>query len=298
MRIGVDWGGTKIEVIALDNFGQVKYRQRIKTPIQDYDACVQAVCDLVLVAENDIGESGSVGIGIPGTISQSTGLVKNANSTWLNGKPLLADMTAALARPIKMQNDANCFAVSEATDGAGAGKSVVIGVILGTGCGCGIAINGKALSGLNGITGEFGHTPLPYITAREFPGRACWCGKRGCLETYISGTGFERTYEELVGFPSALDVQAILQLDGDDARTTYNIYMSQLTRGLSTLINVIDPDVIVLGGGMSNVEQLYDDVPKQLAHYIFSDSYETPIVKAKHGDSSGVRGAAWLWGKN
>ncbi|MEP2942866.1 MAG: ROK family protein [Hyphomicrobiales bacterium] len=295
MRIGVDWGGTKIEVIALDEAGAVLIRERTKTPRDDYNACIKTVAELISMVEARSGQRGSVGIGIPGTISPATGLVKNANSTWLNGKPLLTDMEAALARPVRIQNDANCFAVSEAIDGAGAGSSIVAGIILGTGCGAGIALDGKAIFGAQGIAGEFGHTPLPYMTSKEFPGNPCWCGKRGCLETYISGTGFQRDYETRIGMPTPLGVQEIIAFDDEDSRATYRAYVDRLARGLSTLINIVDPDTIVLGGGMSNIDAIYKDLPPLLADHIFSDFVATKIVKAKHGDSSGVRGAAWLW---
>jgi len=295
MRIGVDWGGTKLEVIALADEGQTLLRERISTPQDDYDACVKAVQDLVLQAETRTGKSGTVGIGIPGTISPATGLVKNANSVWLNGKPLLTDMQEALGRDVRIQNDANFFAVSEAVDGSGMGEQVVAGVILGTGCGCGLAIDGKTVVGRGGIAGEFGHTPLAPMSEKEIPGNACWCGKRGCLETYISGTGFQRSYETLIGEPTTLTAQEILDLESDESFKTYQEYCIQLARGLSQLVNIIDPDVIVLGGGMSNVLQLYDDVPELMTSYVFTDHFDTPIRQAKHGDSSGVRGAAWLW---
>ena len=295
MRIGIDWGGTKLEVIALDDVGKVLLRERILTPRDDYNGCVKAVRDLVLEAELKIGEVGSVGIGIPGTISPATGLVKNANSTWMNGKPLLQDIQKALDRDIRIQNDANCFAVSEAIDGAGEGAHVVAGVILGTGCGCGIAINGKALAGRQGIAGEFGHTPLAPMLEAEFPGNACWCGRRGCLETYISGTGFQRSYESKIGESAHLSAQDILELNDEVSTKIYNEYCHQLARGLSLLANILDPDCIVLGGGMSNIPSLYEDVKPLMKDYVFTDHFNTPIVKAKHGDSSGVRGAAWLW---
>lgn len=295
MRIGVDWGGTKLEVIALDGQDQVLRRERIATPQGDYQACVHAVRDLVLGLEAKTHQMGSVGIGIPGTLSPKTGLVKNANSTWLNGKPLLEDMQEVLRREVRIQNDANCFVVSEAYDGAGEGAYSVAGVILGTGCGCGIAINGVALGGHQGIAGEFGHTPLAPMNEDEFPGNACWCGKRGCLETYISGTGFKRSYEALIGVPSHLNAKEILELEDANSHKTYKAYCDQLARGLSQLVNILDPDVIVLGGGMSNHEPLYKDVPALVVNYVFSDGFSTPIIKAKHGDSSGVLGAARLW---
>ena len=295
MRIGIDWGGTKLEIIAIDDDGEVLVRERTPTPRDDYQACIEAVCNLVLQTEEKTGQNGTVGIGIPGTISPATGLVKNANSIWMNGKPLLEDMQTALQRDVRIQNDANCFTVSEAIDGAGKGETVVAGVILGTGCGCGIALDGKALVGRHGISGEFGHTPLAPMHDYEFPGNPCWCGKRGCLETYISGTGFERGYETIIGEPTHLDAEAILALEDEKSSKVYMKYCDQLARGLSQLVNIIDPDVIVLGGGMSNHKELYNDVPPLMEEYIFSDQFDTPIKKARFGDSSGVRGAAWLW---
>lgn len=295
MRIGIDWGGTKLEVIALDGQDQVLRRERIATPQDDYQACVHAVRDLVLGLEAKMQQVGSVGIGIPGTLSPATGLVKNANSTWLNGKPLLEDMQTILSREVRIQNDANCFAVSEAYDGAGEGAYSVAGVILGTGCGCGIAINGVALGGHQGIAGEFGHTPLAPMNEDEFPGNACWCGKRGCLETYISGTGLQRSYEVVIGEPSHLNAKEILELEDANSHKTYKAYCDQLARGLAQLVNILDPDVIVLGGGMSNHEPLYKNVPAIMVNHVFSDGFSTPILKAKHGDSSGVLGAARLW---
>lgn len=295
MLIGVDWGGTKLEIIALNDAGETLVRERVNTPRDDYEACVRSVVDLVAMVESRTGLFGSVGIGIPGTISPATGLVKNANSTWMNGKALVQDMIAALARDVCIQNDANCFAVSESVDGAGAGKDFVAGIILGTGCGAGLAFKGEALTGRQGIAGEFGHTPLPHMTMDEFPGNVCWCGRRGCLETYISGTGFERDYETRLGHPSPLRAEEVLAFNDDLAVEAYHVFADRLARGLSTLINIVDPDIIVLGGGMSNVMDLYDDVVGFLPQYVFSDFVETPIVRAKHGDSSGVRGAAWLW---
>lgn len=296
MRIGIDWGGTKLEVIALGDNGETLLRERVATPQDDYQACIHVARDLVLMVEEKTSIIGTVGIGIPGTISPATGLIKNANSTWINGKPLLQDLQEALGREVRIQNDANCFAVSEAIDGAGKGMHVVAGIIIGTGCGCGIAIDGKGLVGRQGIAGEFGHTPLAPMLESEFPGNACWCGKRGCLETYISGTGFRRSYETYVGEPTHMNAEEILALDDDVSKNTYQVYCDQLARGLSQLVNILDPDVIVLGGGMSNVSTLYEDVPPLMIPHVFTDYFDTPIVKAKHGDSSGVRGAAWLWG--
>ena len=295
MLIGIDWGGTKIEIIALAGDGSVLLRERIETPKNDYEACVDAVIGLVQMCEACLGESGSVGLGIPGTLSPATGLVKNANSTWLNGQNLKRDLEVKLGREVRIQNDANCFTVSEAVDGAGAGRNVVCGIILGTGCGSGIAINGTPLLGAQGIAGEFGHTPLPYMTSEEYPGNECWCGKRGCLETYISGTGFSRDYQLRTGEANVQSVSEILALNSPESIACYQVYCDRLARGLSTIVNLIDPDVIVLGGGMSNIEPLYTDLPKIIGKYVFSDGFTTPILRAQHGDSSGVRGAAWLW---
>lgn len=295
MLIGIDWGGTKIEIIALADDGSVLLRERIGTPQNDYEACVDTAVGLVQMCEAQLGQSGSVGVGIPGTISPATGLVKNANSTWLNGRNLKADLETKLQRDVRIQNDANCFTVSEAVDGAGAGVGVVSGIILGTGCGSGIAIAGKPLLGAQGIAGEFGHTPLPYMTSEEYPGNECWCGKRGCLETYISGTGFSRDYQARTGGANVQSVSEILAMSSAESVACYEAYCDRLARGLSTIVNLIDPDVIVLGGGMSNIEALYTDLPKIMGTYVFSDGFTTPILRAQHGDSSGVRGAAWLW---
>lgn len=294
MRIGVDWGGTKIELIALDDAGSPLLRERIATP-KNYISAVEAVCALVLGCERGIGRSASVGFGIPGTISSSTGLVKNANSTWLNGKPLKQDLEQKLRREVRIQNDANCFAVSEAVDGAGAGQAVVVGVILGTGCGCGIAINGKAILGKNAIAGEFGHVPLPWMKKDEYPGEVCWCGQKGCLETWISGTGFQKDFARRSGEQSLRSGAEILALNTPDAIAVLDDYCDRLARGLALLVNIIDPDVIVLGGGMSNVQTLYQRVPDIMKTYAFSDVFDASLRQAVHGDSSGVRGAAWLW---
>lgn len=293
MRFGIDWGGTKLEIIVLADNGSELFRKRVPTPSEGYDASIDAVFGLVSDAELEVDGAGSIGIGIPGTISPATGLVKNANSIWLNGKPLKEDLEARLGRPIRIQNDANCFAVSEAVDGAGKAYSVVAGVILGTGCGCGIAIDGVAHKGRHGIGGEFGHTPLGWLREDEFPGPLCWCGRRGCHETWISGSGFERDYKEVVG--EALSASGILALDSSNSRDCLDRYANRLARGLSLLVNIIDPDIIVLGGGMSNVNILYDSLPELMKPYVFSDVFDTPIKPPAHGDSSGVRGAAWLW---
>ncbi|MEM7216101.1 MAG: ROK family protein [Pseudomonadota bacterium] len=294
MRIGIDWGGTKLEVIALDYDGTVLLRERIPTP-PDYDKSLEAVCGLIAMAETEIGRTGTVGIGIPGTISPATGLIKNANSVWLNGKPLKQDLETRLEREVRIQNDANCFAVSEAVDGAGEGCRIVAGVILGTGCGCGIAIEGQALFGHHGIAGEFGHTPLANMNEEEFSGELCWCGKRGCVETWISGTGFQRDYQRRSGEKQLRPGSEIVALGSAASIASYEAYCDRLARSLSVLVNILDPDIFVLGGGMSNVDALYGDVPRLMKSHVFSDVFDTPMVKAKYGDSSGVRGAAWLW---
>ncbi len=296
MRLGIDWGGTKMEIIALSSEGDEAFRKRAPTPRDDYPACVRAVVELVAAAESATGEQGTVGIGIPGSISPATGLVKNANSTWMNGKPLDKDIEAALGRAVRIENDANCLAVSEAADGAAAGARLVHAIIIGTGCGSGLAINGKANRGANGIAGEWGNIPVPWMSVQEFPGPKNWTGHHGVIDLLCSGTGFELDYRESSGV--ALKGQQIIELKraGDEtANSVYQRYVSRLGRALALSANLIDADVIVLGGGMSNVTELYQDLPAAMSPYVFSDHYDTPIRKAKHGDSSGVRGAAWLW---
>ncbi|EEE46530.1 ROK family protein [Roseibium alexandrii] len=296
MRLGIDWGGTKIEIIALDDAGTELFRKRSATPKDDYEGCIRVVKDLVDAAESATGQTGSLGLGIPGSLSPKTGLVKNANSTWMNGKPLDKDLEAALNRPVRIQNDANCLAVSEATDGAGAGAHIVHAIIIGTGSGSGIAIDGKAHLGANGIGGEWGGIALPWMTAEEFPGPDSWIGHKGVIDLWCSGTGFQWDYKERTG--TALKGHEIIDLkrSGDAVATkVYQDYVSRLARALAMSANLLDPDVFVLGGGMSNIAELYDDLPDAMLPYVFSDTYDTPIRKAKHGDSSGVRGAAWLW---
>lgn len=298
MRLGIDWGGTKMEIIALSEQGDELYRERVPTPKDDYDGCLEAVVKLVGNAEAKTGQTGTLGLGIPGSISPATGLVKNANSTWMNGRPLDKDLEARLSRPVRIQNDANCLAVSEATDGAGAGGHVVHAIIIGTGSGSGIAIDGKAHRGANGIGGEWGGIGLPWMKEEEFPGPPSWIGHNGVLDMVCSGTGFQWDYHQRSG--TALKGHEIIALkrEGDPiAVATYEAYVSRLARALAMSANLLDPDVFVLGGGMSNVDELYDDLPGAMLPYVFSDVYETPIRKAVHGDSSGVRGAAWLWGK-
>lgn len=296
IRIGVDLGGTKIETIALGTDGQVLDRRRVATPRDDYRATVRAVAALVTAVERDLGLAGRVGVGIPGTLSRATGLVKNANSTWLNGRPLDRDLSAALDRPVRLQNDANCFAVSEASDGAAAGAAVVFGVILGTGVGAGIVIDGRPIDGPNGIAGEWGHNPLPWPADDERPGPACYCGLHGCIETFLSGPGFAAGYRRETGRDLAPRELAAAAAAGDATAAGHlGSYVDRLARGLAHVINILDPDVIVLGGGMSNLEVLYQAVPARWGRYVFSDRVDTRLVPPRHGDSSGVRGAAWLW---
>ena len=282
-RIGIDLGGTKIEAIAFDGAREV-FRKRIASPRGDYAATLQAIKGLV----DEVGE-GSVGIGIPGCISPHTGLVKGANSTWLIGKPLKQDLEGALGRQVRFENDANCFALSEASDGAGAGAAVVFGVILGTGVGGGIAVQGRIITGANAIAGEWGHNPLPAPQAQDLPLPSCYCGRSGCIETYLSGPGLARDHERLTGRRLAPEEIVSLQ---DEALARYE---ARLARALASVINVLDPDVIVLGGGMSNVSRLYTEVPRLWGRHVFSDHVATRLARPAHGDASGVRGAAWLW---
>ena len=296
MMIGIDFGGTKIEGVVLDARGAEHGRRRIATPRDNYDRSIAAIRDLVSGLGAGLDGPASIGVGIPGAISPVTGLVKNANSTWLNGRSLRDDLETALGHPVRIENDANCFAVSEAVDGAGAGAGNVFAVIIGTGAGAGLALNCHAVAGHQAIAGEFGHNPLPWMTADEFPGNPCWCGQRGCLETYISGTGFERDHEKAASIArSSQEVIAAMRAGGAAARAAYERYVSRLGRGLASIVNIIDPDVIVLGGGMSNIDELYEDLPAIIGRYVFSDAFDTPVRRNVHGDSSGVRGAAWLW---
>ncbi|PWT79742.1 MAG: hypothetical protein C5B57_13360 [Blastocatellia bacterium] len=296
MRIGIDLGGTKIEAIALGDDGSTLWRQRIPAPRDDYGATVDAVGELVQTIEQDLGVSGTVGIGIPGTISPASGLVKNANSTWLIGHRLAEDLARRLCRPVRLANDANCFAISEATDGAAAGAEVVFGVIIGTGTGGGVVVRGHGLTGPNAVAGEWGHNPIPWPQSGESPGPPCYCGRSGCIETFLSGPGLERDYarNDADGI-SALEIAARARAGEPRAIACLNRYVDRMARSLATVINVLDPDVIVLGGGLSNMDQLYSAVPKHWGVFVFSDQVDTRLVRAAHGDSSGVRGAAWLW---
>jgi fructokinase len=295
MRIGVDLGGTKIEAIAIDGSHEL-LRRRVPVPRDDYAGTVAAVRDLVAAIEREVGKTGTVGIGIPGAISAVSGLIKNANSTWLIGQPLDRDLERALDRPVRLMNDANCFALSEATDGAALGAHTVFGVILGTGTGAGIVVNGRVLEGRHRIAGEWGHNPLPWPEDSERPGPACYCGRAGCIETFLSGPGLSATYASMAGrHADAVEIARLAESGDPGADSVLGIYENRLARALASIINVVDPDVIVLGGGLSNIARLYTRVPPLLKAFVFSDSADTPIVAARHGDSSGVRGAAWLW---
>ena len=295
MRLGIDLGGTKIEIIALDNAGAELLRRRVPSPRGDYPATLQAIADLVHDAEAQLGQRGSLGIGTPGAISKATGRIKNSNSTHLIGQPIVQDLEALLQRPVKISNDANCFTLSEATDGAAAGAAVVFGVILGTGVGAGIVVNGQVLTGPNGIAGEWGHNPLPWPETQELPGPECYCGKHGCIETFLSGPGMMQLHRQESG-ASLPPEEIVARAERGDAACERSLqrYEHRLARSLAHVINILDPDVIVLGGGMSNIERLYARVPELWGRWVFSDRVDTRLVKHRFGDSSGVRGAAWL----
>jgi fructokinase len=302
MLIGVDWGGTKIEVAALSEDDEDLARVRAVTPRSDYAGCLAMIVRLVAEIEEQVGSSGRVGVGLPGSLDPRTGVAKGASSTWLNGRRPVEDLEAALARPIRAANDADCFAVSEAIDGAGTGHRVVFAVILGSGAGAGIAVDGVAHHGPNNSGGEWGHNPLPNPDVTEIPGPPCYCGQRGCLERWVSGWGFARDYAQhaSVDLNDAQPLTAPQILDrvrsGDRlAAMVWDRYLDRVARGLTLVVNALDPDVLVMGGGMSNVPELYDELPARLAARVFSPCFYTPIVRARHGDSSGVRGAAWLW---
>jgi len=295
-RIGVDLGGTKIEGIALARDGSIPVRLRLATPRDDYEGTVEAIAGLVGRIEQCLGEAATVGVGMPGAISPATGVVKNANSVWLNGRPLSEDLQRRLSRPVRLANDANCFALSEASDGAAAGCPCVFGVIVGTGTGGGVVVNGGVLTGPNAIAGEWGHNALPWPEADERPGPACYCGQRGCIETFLSGPGMSADHLRVAG--EALDAAAIAAraAEGDERpEATLSRYEGRMARALASIINVLDPDAIVLGGGMSNIARLYTNVPRLWARHVFSDRVDTRLLPPLHGDSSGVRGAAWLW---
>ncbi len=296
MRIGVDVGGTKIEAAVMNDTGELILRRRVATPENDYEAAIETISRLIEALESEIDDQCSLGFGIPGTISPASKVVKNAYNSPFNGHPLDRDLERRLGRPIRLTNDANCFALSEAMDGAAAGATVVFGVILGTGCGGGIVFNGNVLVGANAIGGEWGHNPLPWPRPSELPGHLCTCGLRGCIETFLSGTGFAAHHRAATG--DSLDAREIVAhaIEGDrNCTDSLSRYENRLARALASVINLIDPDVIVLGGGMSNVNRLYDNVPSLWSEWIFSDRVDTKLVPPKFGDSSGVRGAAWLW---
>jgi fructokinase len=296
VRIGIDWGGTKIEALAMDADGHELRRVRIPTPRHDYEESVRATAELVASVEREVGATGPIGIGIPGTIVPTTGLVKNANSTWLNGKPFEKDLSAAMGREVRCVNDANCLAVSEAVDGAAAGYAVVFAAILGTGCGAGIAVHGRMHMGPNGVAGEWGHNPLPWQREAEYPGEPCYCGQRGCIERWLCGPAFEEDYRRATG--TALPgTEIVSRAEGGEpeAMAAMARYEDRLARALAHVVNLLDPDIIVVGGGLSRIQRLYRNVPPKIGDWAFGKSAIARVVPAKHGDSSGVRGAARLW---
>jgi fructokinase len=296
MRFGIDLGGTKIEVAALETSGEIVLRERTPTPRGDYDATVSAIRELVTAAERKLDTRGTVGVAIPGTISPKTGLVKNANSTKLIGHPLDKDLSTALERNVRLANDANCFALSEASDGAAAGRSVVFGIIAGTGVGGGLVVDGKIITGAHSIGGEWGHNPLPGARSDEIPGPQCYCGKHGCIEAWCSGPFFEAQFEAATGRKlSAREIAAAAESGDAQAKFVMDRWLDRFARSIATLVNILDPDAIVFGGGLSNIDALYRELPAGVEHYAFTPEGPTLILKNKHGDSSGVRGAAWLW---
>ena len=297
IRLGIDLGGTKIEIVALDRDGRERLRTRVATPTGDYGAILEAIGTLVENAERDLGMPGRslhVGVGTPGSRSRATGLLRGSNSVALNGRPILDDLEARLARPVRLTNDANCFALSEAADGAGQGADVVFGAILGTGVGAGIVVGGRVLDGVNGIAGEWGHNPLPWPRDDERPGRLCFCGRHGCIETFLAGPSMAFDHSPR-GDVSSAAIAAGARAGDPACVATLDRYVDRLARALAHVINIVDPDVVVLGGGMSNIDMLYEAVPSRLRGWVFSDRVDTRIVRNRHGDSSGVRGAAWLW---
>jgi fructokinase len=297
MRIGIDLGGTKVEALALDDDGQALHRERLPTPRHDYEGTLAAIHELVRRCEAATGRTGTVGVGMPGAISPATGLVKNANSTWLNGQPFAEDLQRVLERPVRFANDANCLALSEATDGAAADAEVVFGIILGTGVGGGLVVRNAAVIGANAVGGEWGHNMLPWPEDGEYPGPPCYCGLTGCIETWLSGPSFARDFHHHAGREATAAQVLAWAAQGDpQAEAAWQRYERRLARALAGLINIVDPDVIVAGGGLSNVDRLYERVPALWDRWVFSDRVDTRLVRAKFGDSSGVRGAAWLWG--
>ena len=296
MRIGIDLGGTKIELLALDDNGAELHRQRVNTPQGNYQATLECINHLVSTTEYKVNLKGSIGICTPGSNSPATGLLRNSNSTCLNNQPFKQDLENTLNRKIRIANDANCFALSEATDGAAKNANIVFGVIIGTGCGAGIVINKQILDGPNAVTGEWGHNPLPYPTDKELSSTQCWCGKQGCIETFLSGVGFANDFRLTTGLNKTSEQIVIDANAGDSiAIAALSRYQQRMAKCLSQVINILDPHVIVLGGGMSNIESLYSTVPNLWQQYVFSDTVNTKLVAPVHGDSSGVRGAAWLW---
>ncbi|NBB68834.1 MAG: ROK family protein [Alphaproteobacteria bacterium] len=293
--IGVDLGGTKIEIVTLEADGTTRGKRRTPTPRDDYDATVRAVKELVAAAESDLGVPATVGVGHPGSLSPRTGRVRNANSTWLNDRSFGRDLEAALARPVACANDADCLALSEATDGAGAGAAVVFAVIVGTGTGGGLVVDGHLLRGANGIAGEWGHNPLPWPDEHEWPGPPCWCGKRGCIETWLSGTGLAREAEAALGRPVRGEALTAAADAGEaGAEAVIAAYVERFAKATATVLDLLDPDVVVVGGGVSGLGALYREVPARWADWVFADAVATRLEPARHGDSSGVRGAAWL----
>lgn len=298
-RIGVDLGGTKIEAIALDPAGATLARRRIPAPRGDYRATLDATAGLIAAIETETGTQGSIGIGTPGSISPFNGRLRNSNSVWLNGQPLDRDLAERLGRPVRIANDADCFTLSEATDGAGRGAQSVFGVIIGTGTGGGLVVGGRLLTGPNAIAGEWGHNPLPWPKPDELPGPPCYCGKRGCIETFLSGPGLATDHNAHTGRAlSPPEILAAAARGEPTANQTLIRHAERLARGLAIVINLLDPEVIVLGGGLSNLPHLYDQLPGLILPYLFSDGIATRVLPPVHGDSSGVRGAAWLWGED
>ena len=296
LRIGIDLGGTKIAGVVLDHSGTIVAERRIASPQSDYAATIAALAAIIGDLEQSVGAPGTIGIGMPGSLSPKSGLVQNANSTWLNGRPLKADLESRLGRAVRLANDANCFALSEATDGAGLGHAIVFGVIVGTGCGGGIVINGNVIDGPRGIGGEWGHNPLPWSSADEHPGQLCWCGRPGCMETWVSGPGLAADHFRITAETITAAEIATRAASGDvSAQATLDRHASRLARGLAHVVNLIDPHVIVLGGGLSNMARLYQTVPSLMQRYVLADDTAVDIRPPKWGDASGVRGAAWLW---
>ena len=295
MRIGVDFGGTKIEAAVIGDDGAFLSRRREPNP-GDYDLAIEAVARLIAAVEADTGATGPIGVAAPGSISPTTGVMRNANSTWLNGRSFPQDLERALGRPVRLANDANCLALSEAVDGAGVGKPVVFAVIVGTGCGGGVSVDGALLEGAHGVAGEWGHTSLPWPSKDEAPGPACWCGLHGCLETWVSGTGLQRDHRQRTGTAlTAEEIAAAARAGDADARLSLDLCVDRLGRAIAMVVNLIDPDVIVVGGGLSNVAELYDALPPIVQRHAFTDAWNGVIAPARWGDSSGVRGAARLW---